>query len=158
MIIDAQAKQALTQNNAGVVVYDTIEITHSTFNYYRVAGFEPLTHNGKTYQPDSFTVQLLDTEIGTAPEIVVTIDNIDRVLPTYIFSALELIEPIGLKFEQHIIGAGYDTTIQPDMPMYIKSATEDEQTLTLTAAFADIFGVAFPSEHYDVSRFPGLDL
>ncbi len=158
MIIDAQAKQALTQNNAGVVVYDTIEITHSTFSYYAVAGFEPLAHNGNSYQPASFTVDLPEAESGIAPEITVMIDNIDRVLPTSILSALELIEPIGLKFEQHIIGAGYDTTIQPDMPMYIKSATEDEETLTLVAAFADIFGVAFPSEHYDVSRFPGLDL
>lgn len=158
MALDSAAKTALTTNAPDTVIYDTIELHHSLFDYLLVAGFNSLSNGGKSYLPYAFEVALPPIEPNTGGELKVSLDNSKRSIPTYILQALQTNEPIELWFRQHVIGTGVNSIIQATLPMYVRGASENDSTIEITAGYVDVLNMQFPSENYDVSRFPGMGL
>jgi len=164
MALSAELKKLYSSNTVGVKYYDTLELSHRTFNPIYIVRDQKshlwLNENGygKTFNPYPFTIVL--PEIGSAQQdLSVVFDSTDQELMRLLEEASKFIgDPIQIIYRVYIDGTNVSQTTP--LKLVMTNIVSDINTVRATATRPDLYARKIPSgilTRYD-QRFEGLFL
>lgn len=162
-------KEAYATAPAGEVILHTLEFRHPDFT-------EPLRvvrdkadlqatlevgapENGGeevTFIQFAFDLELPDVTNGSTPELLLTMDNINQDILTYIDMAANSQDLIEVTYRPYLLTDTSAPQMNPPLTMTVKDIEADIFRITARCGFGNFANKPFPSKVYDLQRFPGL--
>ena len=160
----AQAEAYAFADAAHEIELVTLELNEPSFTQPArlVCDNEPLSvtlEDGTetTFVPYYF--QFNDPPVNEDPDAVarITVDNLTGDLTPYLLAGSKSGNPVQIIVRIYIVDelAG-TTTMVRSLSLYLRSASDNLTSITLTAARRNPANIAFPNERYTADRFPGL--
>lgn len=104
-----------------------------------------------------FTVTLPEvSEDGATPSIQLGIANVSREITKYLELAKQSLIPIRVTYRPYLLSNPSVPQMDPPIVLQMSEVDVDVFQATGTATLEDIRNFPFPSENYNINRFPGL--
>jgi len=131
-----------------------VEIDHETLAgpLRFVRNTEPITHNGNTYDPVAFDINLPASGEDGTPRASITIDNVDRRLTDTIRSVTSR-PTITLKI---VLASSPDTVELGPAEFKLERVSYDEMQIEGDLVYEDFLTLEYPADQFDPFNFPGL--
>lgn len=163
-------KEAYASAPDNVVILDTLELLHPSFTtpIRVVRDHADLTATLESTAPQnagqavtfvgySFNLTLPPMSDQTAlPQIVVTIDNVDREIVANIEAAMATTDVITAIYRPYLSTDLSAPQMIPPMEFEAQSFMADVFQVQATFSYGDPANRAFPNDYFTVDRFPGL--
>lgn len=104
----------------------------------------------------SFDLELPDVTNGSSPEMLLTIDNVNREILTYIDLAANSADLIEITYRPYLLTDTSAPQMNPPLTMTVKEVEADIFRITARCGFGNFANKPFPNEVYDLQRFAGL--
>lgn len=104
----------------------------------------------------AFDFQLPEVSESAAPELTITIDNVNRLIDENLERAILSPSKIEVIYRPYLASDLSAPQMNPPLRMTIMSVETGDLTVTARAGFGDIANKIFPSLEYTPSEFPGL--
>ena len=167
--LDDALKEAYASAPADEVILHTLEIRHSSFTQpirvvrdhndftARLESDAPLDPGETvTFIGMAFDFILPEVTKSSSPEIEVSLDGVSGEIVAYLDAAAQTAELIEITYRPYLASDPSGPTMDPPLTLYIRSVTADVFRCRARAGYANLANRKFPSEVYDVERFPGL--
>lgn len=162
-------KEAYAVAPQGVVLLDTLEFRHASFTAPLrvvrntvdiVATLESdAPENGGeavTFTRFAFDFTLPEVSDGAAPELVIAIDNVNRLIVESLELAVASTDALYVTYRPYLSTDLTAPQMDPPLTMTVHHIEADVFRVTARCGFGDILNRAFPREDYTAARFPGL--
>lgn len=109
-----------------------------------------------------FDIQLAPIEKGANPEIVISMDNVSKLISDNLELASESPHTIEVTYRPFLSndvdesGRLNGPHMNPPIHLNVNSVTVDVYKVTARCGYGDFANMPFPSEDYTLERFPGL--
>lgn len=170
---DASLSEALQEAYAtapaGEVVLHTLEFRHPNFTtpLRVVRDYADLSATLEATAPENpsevvtfvqfaFDLELPDVTSGSSPELLLTIDNVNRDILTYIDLAANSQDLIEVTYRPYLITDTSAPQMNPPLTMTVKEVEADIFRITARCGFGNFANKPFPNKVYDLQTFPGL--
>ena len=167
--LEEALKEAYATAPAGEVILHTLEFRHPEFTTpLRVvrdkadlnATLESTAPENPseevTFIQYSFDLELPDVTNGSSPELLLTIDNVNREILTYIDLAANSPDLIEVTYRPYLLTDTSAPQMNPPLTMTVKEVEADIFRITARCGFGNFANKPFPNETYDLQRFAGL--
>jgi len=162
-------KEAYAVAPTGVVLLDTLEFRHASFteplrvvrNTVDIGATledEAPLNGGEavTFTRFAFEFTLPEVSDSAAPELVIAIDNVNRVIVEHLELAVASSDALFVTYRPYLSTDLSAPQMDPPLTMTVHHIEADVFRVTARCGFGDILNRAFPSQDYTASRFPGL--
>ncbi len=109
-----------------------------------------------TFVALSFELDQPPVDSAPAPEVSITIDNVDRRIVQALDDAATSQDQIEVTYRPYLASDLEGPQMDPPMTLVLTEAHADVMVVNARARMMDIGNKAFPGELYTASRFPGL--
>lgn len=150
--LTAKFKAAAAAEHTSEILLWLLEITHPDLAapIRIVNDKQSYLHNGNTYSPFPFSLDLPDAQQGNIPTGVLTIDNVDLSIQT----ALRTVSSPPTVNVTAALASQPDVPELPTIPFLIKDWTADNESVTATLSFTLPSNETYPMHHIDPGHFP----
>lgn len=157
-------QEAYASAPCDVVILHTIQLDHPSFDrpVRVVRDHQNLTaflENGDEVEfialPFDFTLPP-ESETGGVPEIMVSVDNVSRILTPYLDMAVQTLTPVTMTYRPYLSTDLTTPHMDPPLTLTLKNITVTPLRVTARATFSDLANRRFPGEDYSSINFPGL--
>lgn len=157
-------QEAYASAPCDVVILHTIELNHPAFEHpvRVVRDHQNLTANLENGDEVEFVALAFDftlppeSETGGVPEIVVSVDNVSRLLAPYLDQAVQSLDPVTMTYRPYLSTDLTAPHMDPPLTLTLKNITVTPLRVTARATFSDLSNRRFPGEDYSSINFPGL--
>jgi len=156
-------KEAFAAAPAGVIVYNTLEISHPAFSQpiYIVRDTADLdakleTGEAVTYIRFAFDLKKPEVSATGVPQCTIEIDNVSREILANVQLAIRSTEKITVTYREYLSTDLSGPQNNPPMVLTVFSIKADVFKVTAVAGFGDLNNKRFPGVEYTAERFPGL--
>ncbi len=163
-------KEAYASAPDNVVILHTLELLHPAFTQpiRVVRDYQDLTATLESGAPQNggqavlFIGYAFDlvlpqmTEQTALPQIIVTIDNVDRAIVQNIEAAMTTTDVIQIIYRPYLSTDLSAPQMIPPMEFQVQSIQADVFQVRATCNYGDPANRAFPNEDFTLARFPGL--
>ncbi len=162
-------KEAYASAPSGVVILHTLEFRHAEFsaplrvvrntvNITATLEDDAPEDGGDAveFQYYAFEFTLPEVSDGATSELIITIDNVNRVIVENLELAVQSADPLYVTYRPYLSTDLSAPQMDPPLTMLVQHIEVDIFRVTARCGFGDIVNRAFPSEDYTASRFPGL--
>jgi hypothetical protein len=104
----------------------------------------------------AFDLELPDVTAGSSPELLLTIDNVNRDILTYIDIAANSQDLIEVTYRPYLLTDTSAPYMNPPLTMAVKEVDADIFRVTARCGFGNFANRPFPNQTYDQQRFAGL--
>lgn len=154
---------------AGEVILHTLEFRHPSFtqplrivrdnndlNATLEAGAPENGGEVVTFVKFAFDLELPDITSGATPELLLSIDNVNRELLTYFDEAANSKDLIEVTYRPYLATDTSAPQMNPPLNMTLKEVNADIFRVTARCGYGNFANRPFPNETYDLQRFSGL--
>lgn len=116
-------------------------------------------HAGQAVWFTAMPIEVMLPEESTesaAPVVSMKLDNVSGILTPYLDMALETLEPIEVIIREYASDDTSSPARLPPIRMIVRSATVNESSVILQAAYSDPTNRGFPGKDYIALQYPGL--
>lgn len=167
--LTAAIKEAYASAPVGQVILHTLEFRHAAFaapirvvrntvNITATLEADAPVDGGDAveFQYYAFEFSLPEVSDTGAPELVITIDNADRVIVESLELAVTSTDPLYVTYRPFLSTDLSAPQMDPPLTMTVQHIEADVFRVTARCGFGEILNKAFPGEDYTAARFPGL--
>lgn len=167
--LSAAIKEAYAAAPANVVVYDTIELRHSTWaapirvvrdraNLTATLEADAPLNPGEAvvFTGFAFDLELPEMSDAASPEVVITIDNVSLEIEDAINEALLTTDLVQVTYRAFLSDDLSAPANNPPLTLTLSHIGADQFRITARAQLGDYANRRFPFEQYTATRFPGL--
>ena len=109
-----------------------------------------------TFIAMGFDLELPPVHTAPVPEIVITLDNVSRMLVTHLEAASDSQDKIEITYRPYLSSDLEGPQLDPPFTLVLTEVSATVTSVTGRARMLDIGNKAFPAETYTAKRFPGL--
>jgi hypothetical protein len=99
-----------------------------------------------------------ESDTSSAPEIMIEVDNVARVLIPYIDLARESTSPIEVTWRPYLVSDLSGPHMDPPLTLTISTISANMTSVQARAGFADLANRRFPRNEYTSKRYRGLSV
>lgn len=157
-------KEAYALAPSNVAVIETLAISHPSLpngTIYLCRNMEDLVctledSTQHTFTAVAFNIQLPKSGDGGLELLQIQIDDVQGVVSSFLRSVAYQVDPVVIQYRPYLATDLTTPQLNPPLTLWLSSSTQDDNSVTIQANFADLINRPFPNEYYTLQRFPGL--
>jgi hypothetical protein len=161
-------KEALVEAYAcapsNVAVLETLEVSHPSLpggTLYLVKNLADLTFtledtSTQLFKACGFNITLPAAGDSGLQELNIAIDNIDRAVSDFVYTASTYEQPVKLVYRPYLSDDLTTPQMDPPLELYLTDVSVTLFQVTGKATFVDVINTKFPADIYTRARFPSL--
>ena len=158
-------KEAYASAPSGVVILDTLELSHpsipddTVFIVNNQDGCTATLEDGvtnKDFIPMAFEVKLPPPGDKGVQELSIGMDNVDRFISDFFNKAKAYKEPVKATYRPYLNTDLTQPQLNPPLNLNVVDVNITSQKVVARATFADLINKKHPLQVYSRSRFPSL--